>query len=81
MPPFARFCFRVGATLAAGIALLHVALPFAEPGAYAYFGAPQLAVAERAGARWPDVLALLTGLAYSLGVWCAWRALRGAARN
>ena len=58
MSPAARWCFRVGAALAAGVALLHAALPLSAPEAYAYFGAPELAAAERAGARWPDVLTL-----------------------
>jgi hypothetical protein len=58
MPPAARWCFRVGALLAAGVALLHAALPFVAPEWYADFGASELAVAKRTGARWPDALTL-----------------------
>ena len=56
MSPTVRWCFRLGAVLSAGVALLHAALPFAAPDLYAYFGAPDLAIAKQAGARWPDVL-------------------------
>jgi hypothetical protein len=67
MPPAARRCFRLGAVLAAAVALLHAAMPFAPPGAYAYFGAPDLAAAAATGARWPDVLTL--GLAAVFAGW------------
>ena len=80
MPPAARWSFRVGAALAAGVALLHAALPLVAPGWYAYFGAPELAAAKLAGARWPDGLTL--GLA---GVFAGWAyyalAALGAARR
>ena len=80
MSPAARWCFRLGAALAAGIALLHVALPFATPAAYAYFGAPDLAAAKEAGARWPDVLTLALAAVFAGWSYYALAAL-GAVRR
>ncbi len=80
MPSTARWCFRVGALLAAGVALLHAALPFVAPDWYAYFGAPELAVAKRAGARWPDALTFALAAVFAGWGYYAMAAL-GAARR
>jgi hypothetical protein len=80
MPPATRWCFRVGALLAAGVALLHAALPFLAPEWYAYFGASELAVAKRTGARWPDALTLALAAVFAGWAYCALAAL-GAARR
>jgi len=65
MTPPTRWSFRIGALLAAGIALLHLALPFTAPEGYAYFGAPELATAKRSGAWWPDVLSVALGALFA----------------
>jgi hypothetical protein len=80
MPPATRWCFRVGALLAAGVALLHVSLPFVAPEWYAYFGAAELGVAKRAGARWPDALTLALAAVFAGWAYYALAAL-GAARR
>jgi hypothetical protein len=59
MSSASRWCFRIGAVLAAGVALLHAAIPVAAPDWYAYFGVPELAAAKRLGASWPDALTLV----------------------
>ena len=46
------------AALCFAIALLHGAMIFLGPDAYAYFGAPQLGRAERAGFAYPDQMAV-----------------------
>ena len=46
----------VGACLSFGVALLHLAIIFAGPGAYTYFGAPELAPLEAAGSAVPDAV-------------------------
>jgi hypothetical protein len=80
MSPAARWCSRVGALLAGGVALLHAALPFVAPEWYAYFGASELAVAKRAGARWPDALTLALAAVFAGWAYYALAAL-GAARR
>lgn len=65
------------ALLSFGIALLHLAIIFAGPGAYAWFGAPALGAAEAAGAAYPDVVTAGLVVVFALfGVY----ALAGAGR-
>jgi hypothetical protein len=46
----------LGACLSFAIALLHLGIIFAGPGAYTYFGAGELAPLEAAGSPVPDVI-------------------------
>ena len=54
------------AVLSFGIALLHLAIIFAGPDAYAYFGAPDLGASEAAGNRTPDLLTALLVVLFTL---------------
>jgi hypothetical protein len=56
MHPQSRW-LTVAAALCFGIALLHLAMIFMGPEAYAYFGAPQLGRAEARGYAYPDQMA------------------------
>ncbi|HYW31291.1 MAG TPA: hypothetical protein VE869_07250 [Gemmatimonas sp.] len=80
MSSVTRWCFRVGAMLAAAVALLHAALPFVAPEWYAFFGASDLAVAKRAGAPWPDALTRALAVVFAGWVYYALAAL-GVARR
>lgn len=62
---------------AALVALLHLAIIFAEPSAYAYFGAPEFSVLKAAGSPLPD--AVTVGLVLVFGGFAAY-ALSGAGR-
>jgi hypothetical protein len=62
------------------VALLHAALPFVAPEWYAYFGASELAVAKRTGARWPDALTLALAAVFAGWAYYALAAV-GAARR
>ena len=81
MPPSivhsARAYLLLAATLCFGIALLHVAIIFAGPDAYAYFGAPDLGIAERRGSPVPD---RITWVLVALFSGCGYYALAGAGR-
>lgn len=65
------------AALCFGIALLHAAIIFMDPWAYAYFGAPELGRAEAAGYAYPDLMT--AGLVLVFAVFGAY-ALSGAGR-
>lgn len=67
----------LAAALCFGIALLHGAMIFMGPYAYAYFGAPQLGRAEAAGFAYPDQMA--AGLVLIFAAFGAY-ALSGAGR-
>src|SRR5688500_2526869 len=54
------------ALLCFGIALLHLAIIFAGPDAYAYFGAPELGASEAAGNRTPDLLTAVLVVLFTL---------------
>ena len=58
-----------------GIALLHVAIIFAGPEAYVYFGAPDLGIAERRGSLTPDRITWVLVVLFS---GCGYYALAGA---
>lgn len=76
MNPPSRW-LTAAAALCFGIALLHVAIIFMGPDAYAYFGAPTLAVAESRGSVIPDLeTAVLVLVFASFGAY----ALSGAGR-
>lgn len=76
MNPPSRW-LTAAAVLCFGIALLHVAIIFMGPDAYAYFGAPELGAAERRGSVMPDVVtAVLVLIFATFGVY----ALAGAGR-
>ncbi len=67
----------IAAALCFGIALLHAAIIFMGPNAYAYFGAPELGRAEAAGSAVPDLMtAVLVVVFGAFGVY----ALSGAGR-
>lgn len=65
------------ALLCFGIALLHAAMIFLDPKAYAYFGAPQLARAKARGYAYPDQMTV--GLVLVFAAFGAY-ALSGAGR-
>jgi hypothetical protein len=67
----------VAAVLCFVISLLHGAMIFMGPDAYAYFGAPQLGRAEAAGSPVPDLMT--AGLVLIFGAFGAY-ALSGAGR-
>lgn len=58
-----------------GIALLHVVVIYSGPGAYSYFGAPHLGLAESRGSPVPD--RITWGLVAAFGL-CGYYALAGA---
>jgi hypothetical protein len=76
MTPPSRW-LTAAAALCFGIALLHAAMIFMDPWAYAYFGAPQLGRAEAAGYAYPDLMA--AGLVLVFAAFGAY-ALSGAGR-
>lgn len=67
----------VAALLCFGISLLHLAIIFMGPDAYAYFGAPQLGRAEARGFAYPDWMT--AGLVLVFAAFGAY-ALSGAGR-
>lgn len=54
------------AALCFAIALLHLAIIFLGPDAYAYFGAPQLGRAEAAGYAYPDRMTVVLVLVFAV---------------
>lgn len=50
---------KLAATASFAIAILHLAIIFLGPEAYAWFGAPDLAALEAKGSRTPDLLTLV----------------------
>jgi hypothetical protein len=76
MNPPSRW-LTAAAALCFGIALLHLAMIFMGPYAYAYFGAPQLGRAEARGYAYPDLMA--AGLVLIFAAFGAY-ALSGAGR-
>lgn len=76
MHPPSRW-LTAAAALCFGIALLHAAMIFMGPEAYAYFGAPQLGRAEARGYAYPDLMT--AGLVLVFAAFGAY-ALSGAGR-
>lgn len=76
MHPPSRW-LTAAAALCFGIALLHAAMIFMDPRAYAYFGAPQLGRAKAAGYSYPDLMT--AGLVLIFAAFGAY-ALSGAGR-
>jgi hypothetical protein len=64
MNPHSRW-LTAAAALCFGIALLHGAIIFMGPDAYAYFGAAELGVAERRGSVMPDVVTAVLVLVFA----------------
>ncbi len=76
MTPPSRW-LTAAAALCFGIALLHAAIIFMDPYAYAWFGAPELGRAEAAGHAYPDLMT--AGLVLVFAAFGAY-ALSGAGR-
>lgn len=69
-----RRWLHASAALSGGVALLHLAIIFAGPAGYAYFGAQPLADLEAAGSARPDLITAALVLFFATWSYYGWAA-------